>query len=351
VLLDAGADVNGFFRDSKVWPLLAATATCFDAGMAWLPERGASLTQASILGHTVAHALSKSEIADSIRHAAVAAEFLERYCTYWLRHVIAAEPSLLEARDRAGCTPLLTAAASGSEAGVAAVLELGANIRAVGMRGDGTLFRACDAHSLPVVRQLVAAGAGNAAVLPPGSRDARLVATGAVTAAVLFERGCGGCSARCGGSLPGNCADGLDILRAVLDAGGCEALGEDESSLASKVGSWLRTMNASQSISEGHALTILQALHAADVAVLARGPDEEHPILHAAAWANVPALVRWLVVVAGAKLEERNSDDHTPLMVACRCGSRLPRTRCWTAAPAWTCSARMRTENARRRCC
>jgi hypothetical protein len=82
--------------------------------------------------------------------------------------------------------------------------------------------------------------------------------------------------------------------------------------------SGMRLADASKRISEGHALAVLQTLHAAGVDVLAGGPEDQMPILHAAAAANAPALVRWLMAVAGASLEERGSEGYTPLQTACR---------------------------------
>jgi ankyrin repeat protein len=50
---------------------------------------------------------------------------------------------------------------------------------------------------------------------------------------------------------------------------------------------------------------------------------------------DAPAVVRWLVTVAGAPLEERDGDGTTPLMVACR-------EKAWAAAHALLdCGARV----------
>jgi hypothetical protein len=64
-------------------------------------------------------------------------------------------------------------------------------------------------------------------------------------------------------------------------------------------------------------LAILQALHTAGAVVLARGPGDILPILHAAVALYSPALMRWPVIEAGVPVEERNNDDYTPLLFAC----------------------------------
>jgi len=331
VLLDAGADVNEPCKDGAWWPLCAAAAAGSDVGMEWVLERGASLTLATSAGHTLAHVLAEARYDPS---ADVIAEY-EEFCCRWLRRVIAAEPSLLEARDADGETPIASAAAAGSDACAATLLELGADIGAANAAGRTALFLACTVMSLPVVRQLIAAGAAGAAALPPGSRQARMVAGAAVVVAAASERGCGGCAARCGRFIRGNCADGLDILRAVLAAGVREAVGANGHSLAAAPIAWLRHEDEASRISAEHALTILQALHAAGVDVLARGRVGELPILHdAAAVANAPAVVRWMVAEAGAPVEDRDSRGDTPLLRACRRGA-------WSAAHALLdCGAR-----------
>jgi len=58
--------------------------------------------------------------------------------------------------------------------------------------------------------------------------------------AIFAERGCGDCAARCGGRKKDNCADGLDILRAVLAAGVREALSPDAQCLSVEPLSWTR---------------------------------------------------------------------------------------------------------------
>jgi len=312
VLMDAGADVNGLADGGFRWPLCAAATSSCEAGMVWLLKHGASLTTANAHGRTIAHVLAV--VGDTGLDSTLATS--ERFCCHWLRRVSAAEPRLLEALDGEGCTPLMLAASTGAEACVAALVELGAD-PTVSVAGRTAVSFACNANSLPVVRQLVAAGAANAAALPPGSPQARHVALAAAESALASARGCGECAARCGGHKQGNCADGLVILRAVLAAGVREAVGPDGHSLGSTVGRWLCAANASKRISAENALTVLQTLRAAGVDVLARGPADELSILHAAAAVNAPALVRWLVAEAGAPLEERDSWGSTPLLTAC----------------------------------
>jgi len=185
--------------------------------------------------------------------------------------------------------------------------------------GTATLGVACFATSLPVVRQLIAAGAASASALPPGTAQSQTVAYAALMDALSAERGCGQCAFRCRGGAGGSCADGLDILRAVLAAGVRERVDPEGNSLALRVVLRMTARDAADRVSaEQHALTILQALHAAGVDVLSRGSVDEQPVLHAAAAANAPAVVRWLVSEAGAPLEERHSDrDYTPLVMAC----------------------------------
>jgi len=327
VLLDAGADVNGLSPNGGGWPLMAAAIGRSGFGMTWLLARGASLSRVSGNGSTIAHVLSSA-------HASTDATS-DEFCGRWLRCVITTVPSLLEACDGAGFTPLMAAAWTDSKAGVAALLALGADVAATDADGHTALSGTCFATSLPVVRQLIAASAASAAALPPGSPQARLLARAAITAALLSERGCGECAARCGGRYRGNCADGLDVLRAVLAAGVREPVGSDGRALGFAALSWMRSADAARRMSEGHALAILQALHAAGVDVLARGPADKLPVLHAAVEANASAVVRWLVAVAGAPLEERDSSGYTPLLVACR-------QKSWAAAHALLdCGARV----------
>jgi hypothetical protein len=148
--------------------------------------------------------------------------------------------------------------------------------------------------SLPVVRQLIQAGAASAAALPPGSLQAGRVAFAMMIATLLSERGCSEYGGLCGGDTTGYCADGLDILHAVLAAGAREVVANNGNSLGSRVGTWLRHTNSAQSISAEHGLAVLQALHAGGVDVLAWGPADRVPILHSAVLTNAPALVRWL---------------------------------------------------------
>jgi ankyrin repeat protein len=346
VLLDAGADVNGLTADGVEWPLGAVALGCSDAGMSWLLEHGASLAVANRYGRTVAHVLAAGPTltdVDDVGRDTRDAGLRSR----WLRRLIAAEPSLLEARDEEGQTPLMAAAREGSEACVATLLELGADIGATDADGRTALSRACSSTFVPVVRQLIAAGAASAAVLPPGSRQARGVATAAVVAALRAERGCGECAARCGGDHAGNCADGLDILRAVLAAGVREAVDGDGYSLALRSVVCIRLSDATVRISGEHALTVLQTLHAGGVDVLARGSMGKQTVLNGAAAANAPALVRWLAAEPGAPLEERDSRGNTPLLTACEgkawaaahvlldCGARADVQSTDAAGGAW----------------
>jgi len=328
-LVEAGADVNGMLPDGFGWPLLGAVLTRCDESMAWLLEHGASLVLANINGRTVAHALAvpgPTPMSDKVESA--------DFCSRWLRRVVIAEPSLLNARNGKGCTPLLLAANAGSEACVGSLLELGAGLGAMNEDGMTALACACDSFALPVVRQLIAAGAASAVTLPPGSPQARTVQSVAASAAVKAERGCRKCAGRCRRDRPGNCADGLDILRAVLAAGVREAVDGVGLALGPTVLSWTFA-DESERISAEHALAVLQALHAAGVDVLARGPADTLPVLHAAVAANAPAVVRWLVAEAGAPLEERDSDGYTPLLCACR-------QKAWAAAQALLdCGARV----------
>jgi hypothetical protein len=301
------------YLDSVRRPFLAAVVVGSDAGMSWLLEHGALATLADIRGYTIAHVLAAAEC-DAF--AGTSADF-DKFRSRWLRRVIAAEPSLLEARNGEGHPPLMAAAWMASTAGVATLLEPGADAGAANADGHNTLRCACSVSSLPVVRQLIAAAATSAAALPPGSPQARNLASAAVAIALSSERGCGECAARCGG------AGGLHILRAVLAAGGREAVGSDRLSIGSAAGWRLCAADEAARISEGHALTILRALHAGGVDVLARRPADELPILHATAAADAETVVRWLVTVTGPPLEERDSDGYRPLLRACymQCGA------------------------------
>jgi hypothetical protein len=130
-------------------------------------------------------------------------------------------------------------------------------------------------------------------------------------------------------------ADGLGILRAVQAAGVREAIGTDGHSLAiSAVSSLWARVDVTKPVTAGHVLVVLQALAAGGLDVLARGPADKQSILHTAAQANAPELVRWLATDVGAPLEERGREDFTPLLVACFHGS-------WAAAHALLdCGAR-----------
>jgi len=334
VLLDAGADVNGLPKDGLMLPLCSAVCGSSDSDMSLLLERGASLTLTNSYGRTIAHALAAIEASHPASNNAAFAEF----CSRCVRRVIAAEPSLLEAREANGHTPPMAAVRADSTAGITALLELGADVGATNATGDTALSLACSVDSLPTVRQLIAAGAAGVAALPPGSRQAKKVAFLAVRAARVAGHGCGECAARCGGRAAGNCADGLDILRAVLAAGVRDAVSVGGVPLALEPVACIRRGEEAERISEGHALTVLQALRTAGVDVLVRGTVNALPILHAAADANAPELVRWLVAEAGAPLEERVSPGDTPLLLAFA-------SKAWAAAHALIdCGARVDVE-------
>jgi ankyrin repeat protein len=277
--------------------------------MTWLLERGASLTLVNSMSFTIAHLLA------SRAGAALTTSATAEFCCRWLRRTIAANPSLREARVSEGFTPLIRAAEAGFDICVAALLELGADVGAAGPAGHTALTYACIATSLPVMRQLIAAGAASAAPLPPGSPQAGLVAHAAMRAALVSERGCGECARRCGGRSPGNCADGLEILRAVLAAGMREAENHKDRSLAALPVAWMH--HEAKRVSAEHALTVLQALHAAGVNVLWRARRDPTPILHAATMADASSIVRWLVSVVGSPANEMNADGYTPLTMAC----------------------------------
>jgi hypothetical protein len=301
--LHAGANLNGLSKDGEEWPLATTAGVATDISMAWLLTHGASLALTDAHCRTAAHVLAAKSISGHADTGAAAAAF----CSRWLRRCIAAEPNSLEARDAHGRTPLLVAAVVRSEACVAALLELVTDIGAADVNGSNVLSAACDAASVPVVKQLIA----------PGSHSI-LVASAAMVAALGADRGCGDCAARGGGSERGrDCADRLDVLRLVLAAGVREPVGFRKQLHGFQVMSWLRHTDSANSISVKHDLTVLQTLHVAGVNVLAWGPADVVPILHAVAEVDSPAVVRWLVAVAGTPLEERDSGGYPPLLAAC----------------------------------
>jgi ankyrin repeat protein len=215
------------------------------------------------------------------------------------------------------CAPLKLAVQLGSETCVGALLELGADVGRANAAGETALL-ACSADSLRIVRQLIAAGAAIAAVLPAGGVQARLTASAAMALAIYAGVGCGECAARCGGGGLGNCADGLDILRALLAAGVREAVTVEQGALAAMPVPWLKPQDpAAPRLSLDHVLAILRALQAAGVDVLVRASAHMGSALDLATDIDDPALVRWLVREAGAPLEERDHDGLTPLARAC----------------------------------
>jgi len=228
-------------------------------------------------------------------------------------------PGLLQTDAHA---PLKLAVQLGSETCVGALLELGAGVGRANAAGETALMLACTADSLPIVRQLIAAGAASAAALPAGGVQARLTASAAMASAIFAGVGCGKCAARCGRGGPGNCAHGLDILRALLAAGVREAVTVEQGALAAMPVSWLKPQDpAAPRLSLGHVLAILRALQAAGVDVLVRASEHLGSALDLATDIDDPALVRWLVREAGARLEERDHDGLTPLARACHIGS------------------------------
>jgi 26S proteasome non-ATPase regulatory subunit 10 len=331
ILLEAGADVNERSRGDTLWPLYAAAIAGSDRSMQWLLARGASLAMRNSEGQTIAHALGMmgGAFCDSVEEEN--ASFSRR----WLRILIAREPRSLVASAAGGLTPLMLAARTGSEAGVATLLELGASVGSCTSTGNSALMMGCKAASLPVVRRLLGAGAADAAVLPPRSAYARALAWMALGAAVVAERGCGACAVRCRGSLQGNCANSLAILRAVLAAGVRGPIGPEGHALANTAVCYMTAFVHSERSSEGHVLKLLQTLRDGGVDMLIQGPSDKSPILHAAAAANAPDVVRWLTTVAGAPLEERDAEGLTPLLAACD-------RKAWAAAHALLdCGARV----------
>jgi len=321
LLLDAGSDVNGRSNDCLEWPLRAAARAGADAGMTWVLERGASLTVVDATKNTIAHVLAIGELEVWTRERA--AEF---FC-HWLRRVIAAAPSLLEACDEEGYTPLMAAADAGSEAGVATLLELRATLDCANAAGTTALSLACLARSLNTVRRLIAAGAASATILPPGSLRAREATSRALWSARFPNHGKGACAPRCGSTGPCSCVGGLDILRAVLAAGVREAVGPSDRSLVFEVLPQLADTKSGVRISAGYALLILETLQAGGVDTRARGSKDTVSALEMAVLGNAPEVVRWLVTEMGAPLEARNSTGDTPFLFACA-------IKAWAAAHA-----------------
>jgi len=335
-LLDAGADVNGRCRDGGDWPLTSVARGLSDDGMAWLLERGASLALANTHGRTIVHLLaSLRSSATTARDRPTTASTAE-FCCRWLRRVVAAQPSLLDKRDPHGITPLLLAVAMGAEEQCATLLALGADVRLVGPSLDTSLSLACGRVSVPIVRQLLAAGAASEAALPPGSPQARKLQFAAIKAALGSEAGCDGCDGTCKSGNAGNFADGLAILQAVLAAGVRESVDDDGRSLAVFAVSCLYSSDPAKRVSAAHVLAVLQALHSSGVDVVSAGPADKQSALHAAAIAGASALVRWLATAAGAPLEERDREHAcTPLLLACS-------SEGWAAAHALLdCGARV----------
>jgi hypothetical protein len=254
-------------RDGLTWPLFAAAN---DFGISWLLEHGASLRPADTGGRAFAHALARGAGFGSV---ACRRPVTEGINARWLRRIIAAEPDLLEARDAAGLTPLMVAAGKGSDAAVAALLELGADVGAATAAGDTALSLACGSVCLPLVQQLGAADAASATALPPGSAKAKIAANRAVAAAVVAFHRCGRCTGRCASSVSlGNCAEGLGVLRSVLAAGVREAVGSSTGrSFAHSVVGWVGAVADEVSCRANHAVLILEALRSGGVDALSWG--------------------------------------------------------------------------------
>ena len=88
-----------------------------------------------------------------------------------LRQLIAADPTLLEARDKDGCTPLHCAAWKGLPETVALLLDLGAHIAARNQNdhyGDTALHAAAHGNHREVVALLLERGADRYASNPAG---------------------------------------------------------------------------------------------------------------------------------------------------------------------------------------
>jgi esterase/lipase superfamily enzyme len=81
--------------------------------------------------------------------------------------------------------------------------------------------------------------------------------------------------------------------------------------------SWLDAPDPAKRVSAAHVLAVLQALHSCGVDVVSAGPADEQSVLHAAAIADAPALVRWLATAAGAPLEVTGRENFVPAAAVC----------------------------------
>jgi ankyrin repeat protein len=317
VLLHAGADVNELCSDGSRWPLSIAVMACSEASLEWLLAHGASLTVTRPDGCGIAHLIATFGFAMLDRR-------VQQFSGRWLRRFIAEEPSLLNARKSGDFTPLMLAVSNGSDAVVSILLELGADVSLATASGITALSLACGYVSLSAVKELVAAGAAREPALPPGTLQARRVFERAVMMAVFADRRCGKCR-RCGGDGPGNCAEGREILFTILAAGVCETWSAEGLPVAYLVVAWLTNSDPTTRARVDSVAWALDLLKTAGVDVLAQKAGDPSRVLHAAVDADAPALVRWLVAVAGAPLEEKGDDGYTPLLYACEIGA-------WAAA-------------------
>jgi ankyrin repeat protein len=319
VLRSSGANVNERSADGQIWPLSVAAHAESNEGMTWLLWHGASLTRTDEDGRTIAHTFAMPGRPLSAHSPTMSPSVSSRA----LRRVIAATQGLRDARDVAGRTPLMLAALTRSEAAIATLLELGANVGVTSLGADTALSLACITRALPVVRLLLAVRAANASNLTPESPQARRVASSAVAAALAPGWSDCRCAVRCkDAGVRGRArADGLDILRAVLADGVRESVSSYGNSLGYTVVLGLRRRVLCKRIAAGHTVAVLQVLRAGGVDVLAGAPADESSVLRLAVGVSEPALIRWLVSAAGAALEVTDESGFTPLMAACARGA------------------------------
>jgi ankyrin repeat protein len=340
-----GADVNGKCKEQRRWPLRGAAFRLQQPAVNLLLELGANPGLRQLDGSSDLHMLA------CLAHLRPGLSAPQRArIGPLISRLVEALPALLDAPDLQGASPAHAAATAGCEDALAALITLGADVGAVGPRGDTPLSAAVSNRHLSIVRQLIAAGAASRRSLPRGSPQAKLLAHTAVSAGMLWSATCGQCAGRCGGRGPGSCGDGLDILRAVLAAGVQEEIGVGGGSLAfvvlsnlpepGKPGSGATAAaggtkgdgatggsDAERRMDGAGALAILRALHEAGWDLSRTGDDKHAPPLLAAVRADAPLLVRWLVEVGGCGLEVCDANGYTPLLAACRLGA-------WAAAHA-----------------
>jgi ankyrin repeat protein len=341
-----GADVNEKCREQRRSPLRGAAFRLQQRAVDLLLELGANPGLRQLDGSSDLHMLA------CLTHLRPGLSAPQRArIGPLISRLVDALPTLLDAPDLQGASPAHAAATAGCADALAALVTLGADVGTVGPRGDTPLSAAVSNRHLSIVRQLIAAGAASRRSLPRGSPQAKLLAHTAVSAGMLWSATCGHCAGRCGGRGPGNCGDGLDMLREVLTTGLREEIGVGGGSLAFVVLSNLPELgtpggraataapgakpdgsagdgsNAERRMSEAGALAILKALREAGWDLSRTGDEKHAPPLLAAVRANAPALVRWLVEVGGCGLEVCDANGYTPLLAACRLGA-------WAAAHA-----------------